>query len=172
MNLFVINTVLALIWAALIGEFSLEILLAGYILGYLTLYVTRGVTGETTYFTCAARVIRFLFYFLWEMFIANLRVARDVLRPGPLRMQPRVIAIPLDRKHDVAVTLLGNVMSLTPGTLTLDVAEDRGMLFIHAMHSPDREETLQQIKDGFERIVFSLFEYPEETARDSNKGEK
>jgi multicomponent Na+:H+ antiporter subunit E len=94
---------------------------------------------------------------MWELIVANLRVARDVLRPGPLRMKPRVIAVPLDLTGDVPVTLLANVLSLTPGSLSLDISDDRKTLFVHVIHAPDEEAARQEIKQGFERLVAQLF---------------
>ena len=146
--------------------------MVGFALGYLNLFLIRGALGETSYFNRGARLARFTIYFAWELLVANLRVARDVLWPGPLRMKPRVIAVPLERCGDVEVTLLANVLSLTPGTLTLDVAEDRCTLFVHAIHAPDPRETRDQIKTGFERLVFDLFQDTVSTAREDRKGEQ
>lgn len=173
MNLLILNIFLALTWAALTGRFTLENLVIGFALGYLTLFLTQGVTGRADYFVRAGQILRFLLYFLWELIVANLRVARDVLRPGPLRLQPRVIAVRLDRGGDIEVTLLANVLSLTPGTLSLDVArdEDHYLLFVHAIHAPDPVETRRQIKTGFERLVFDLFRPSAANTPGDQKGE-
>jgi multicomponent Na+:H+ antiporter subunit E len=157
MNLLIINIFLALIWAALTGRFTLENLVIGFLLGYITLYLVRGAFGKTNYFMRAYQLFRFLVYFGWELIVANIRVARDVLRPGPLRLKPRVIAVPLKGCSDIEITLLANVLSLTPGTLSLDASKEPCILFVHAIHAPDADETRRQIKDGFERLVFDLF---------------
>jgi multicomponent Na+:H+ antiporter subunit E len=156
MNLLIINMFLAILWSALTGVFTLENLTTGFILGYLTLFVLRGAFGKTYYFLRVSQIVRFSLFFLWELLIANLRVARDVLRPGPLRMKPRVIAVPLEHCGDIGVTLLANVLSLTPGTLSLDVAADRCVLFVHAIHAPDAEKAILEIKQGFERLVLNI----------------
>jgi multicomponent Na+:H+ antiporter subunit E len=103
------------------------------------------------------RLLDFLIYFAWELLISNFRVARDVLRPVRY-LHPGVIAIPLDLKTDSAITLLANVLALTPGTLALDVSEDRKLMYIHAMQLRDGESVLRSVKDGFERRVRELFE--------------
>lgn len=160
MGLLFINILLALVWAALTGQFTLENLATGFILGYFILYLLRGVFGSGQYFAKGEQLARFLIFFLWELLVANIRVARDVLRPGPLRMKPRVIAVPLDLKGEVPVTLLANVLSLTPGTLSLDVSDDRKTLFVHAIHAPDAEQAKTEVKQGFERLVSNLFSQP------------
>lgn len=157
MGLLFINILLALLWSALTGQFTLENLTTGFVLGYIVLFLLRRVFKSGQYFDKGAQLFQFVVFFLWELLIANLRVARDVLRPGPLRMKPRVIAVPIDLRGDVPVTLLANVLSLTPGTLSLDISDDQKILFVHAIHAPDSEKTILEIKQGFERLVTSLF---------------
>lgn len=97
----------------------------------------------------------FLLYFLWELILANLRVARDVIRPiGQLR--PAVVAVPLDLESDWRITLLAILVTLTPGTLSLDVSSDRKVLYIHVMHMNGASELRSQIKAGFELRVMRL----------------
>lgn len=157
MGILIINIILATIWAALTGAFTLPNLITGFVLGYVVLYLLRGLFDGGQYFNKGAQAVKFLLFFLWELLIANLRVARDVLRPGPLKMQPRVIAVPLKIKEDVPIVVLANVLSLTPGSLSLDVSDDHKTLFIHAMHAPDPEETRREIENGFEKLVMNLF---------------
>jgi multicomponent Na+:H+ antiporter subunit E len=172
MGLLFINIMLAFLWSALTGQFTLENLTAGFVLGYIVLYLLRGAFGGAQYFSKGAQLLRFTFFFLVELLIANVRVARDVLRPGPLRMKPRVIAVPLTIQGDVAITLLANVISLTPGTLSLDISDDRKVLFVHAIHAPDADETRLQIKEGFERLVSSLFTDQDRASQPTPEQEK
>ncbi len=96
-----------------------------------------------------------LAFFLWELVLANLRVARDVLLPVG-RLRPAIVAVPLDLKTDWQITLLAILITLTPGTLSLDVSTDRKVLFLHAMHVDDPEALRREIKSGFERRVRRL----------------
>lgn len=66
--------------------------------------------------------IRFRGYFLWQLLLSNLRVAYDVITPR-LYMRPGILAVPLDAEIDLEITLLANLITLTPGTLSLDVSE-------------------------------------------------
>lgn len=172
MGLLFINILLALVWAALTGQFTLENLATGFILGYFILYLLRGVFGSGQYFAKGEQLARFLIFFVWELLVANIRVARDVLRPGPLRMKPRVIAVPLDLRGEVPVTLLANVLSLTPGTLSLDVSDDRKTLFVHAIHAPDAEQAKAEVKQGFERLVSNLLSQQGGQAKNLEETEK
>jgi multicomponent Na+:H+ antiporter subunit E len=137
------------------GVFSFNNLFVGFILGFLALYVTRRVTGSPRYFSKMGKIIGLVAFFVWELLLANLRVAYDVLTPRPL-MRPGVIAVPLAVQSDNEITLLSNLLNLTPGTLSLDVSADRKVLYIHAMYIDDVDEVRRKIKDGFERRVLEV----------------
>jgi multicomponent Na+:H+ antiporter subunit E len=155
MNLLVINIILALIWAALTGIFEPSNLVLGFGLGYLILLAIRKALGPTRYFDKMSQVVIFTAFFLWELVIANLRVAWHVLTP-PSRFRPQVIAVPLETCNEAETTLLANLISLTPGTLSLDVSTDECVLYIHVIDAPDAETARKEIKEGFERKVLDL----------------
>ncbi len=155
MNGLLWNFALALAWAAITGNFEPSNLLLGFALGFLVLLFARRVAGGPGYALKIVQVLGLLAFFLWELFVANLRVAYDVITPRA-HMRPGVIAIPLDVESDTEITLLANLISLTPGTLSLDVAADRRTLYIHAMYLDDVESSRQRIKRGFERRVLAV----------------
>jgi multicomponent Na+:H+ antiporter subunit E len=155
-QLFLINLLLALVWVALTGEFTPTNLLTGFILGYVILWLLYRTTTATAYFQKARLVFSFTFFFLWEMVKANLRVAYEVITPH-YTMSPGVVAVPLDATSDAEITLLANLITLTPGTLSLDVSTDRQTLYVHVMFVTDAESFRRQIKEGFERRVMEIF---------------
>ncbi len=155
MNYFLLNIVLALAWAALTEDFNPTNLTFGFILGYCTLFAARRALGPSDYFLKVRQAISFTLFFLWELILANLRVAYDVLTPRD-HMKPRVIAVPLDARTDAEITALAYFISLTPGTLSLDVSTDKRTLFIHAMYAPDADALRREIKQGFERRLLEL----------------
>jgi multicomponent Na+:H+ antiporter subunit E len=94
-------------------------------------------------------------YFVRELFVSNYRVTQDVL--GPLeRLRPGVIAIPLDLETDLEIALLSNLLTITPGTLTLDLSEDRKTMYIHAMRVEEGEAVRKSVKEGFERRIMRV----------------
>lgn len=84
----------------------------------------------------------FLAYFTWELVQANLRVAYDVLTVKDF-MRPGILAIPLEARTNLEITLLANLISLTPGTLSLDVSSDRRVIYVHAMYLEEPAEFKQ-----------------------------
>jgi multicomponent Na+:H+ antiporter subunit E len=150
MRMFLWNLLLALGWMMLMGRFEPADLLVGFGLSYLVLFTMRRVLEPTSYFSKVPEAIGFVAFFVKELVLANMRVAYDVITPTHL-MRPGVVAIPLDAKTDAEITVFANLLTLTPGTMSLDVSADRSVLYIHAMYIDDIEELRRQIKEGFER---------------------
>lgn len=152
-----LNVSLALAWTFLTGEFTQINFFVGLLLGYFLLLLLRDVVGSATYCTKVWKIIYFVVYFMWELIIANLHVAYEVITPK-LHMHPAIVAVPLDLKHDLEITLLANLITLTPGTLSLEISSDKKTLYVHGMYVDDIEEFRQSIKQGFEKRVQELFE--------------
>ena len=157
MELFVYNVLISLLWALLTGKVSAGNLLLGFLLGYfaLTLLYPRTEEKKTSYFQKTMQVVSFALFFTKELIVSSYRVAIDVIKPLPL-MRPGVVGIPLDAKTDLEITMLANVISLTPGTLSLDVSEDRKTLYIHAMYVVNPDDLRKEIKDGLERRLLEV----------------
>lgn len=155
MTNFLWNLLLAAVWAFSQGDLSLPNLVVGYLLGFAVLWVGREVFGSSEYCARLPRLIRLLLYFVWELLRANLRVALDVITPRH-RMRPGVIAVPLDAKTDGEITLLACMITLTPGTLSLDVSPDRRVMYVHSMYIRDADEEKRAIKQGFERRLLEV----------------
>ena len=156
MELFVYNVLISLLWALLVGKVSVGNLLIGFLLGYVSLTLLYSGKGKkSSYFQKSVQLVRFSLFFTKELILSSFRVAIDVVKPLP-QMRPGVIGIPLDAKTDLEITMLANVISLTPGTLSLDVSDDRKTLYIHAMYVVNPDDLRKEIKDGLERRLLEL----------------
>ncbi|MFV8225557.1 Na+/H+ antiporter subunit E [Christiangramia aquimixticola] len=154
-NKFLSNILLTFVWVALTGDFSFENYLFGFFLNFHILWLITSGRKRSKYFLIVPKVILLLFAFLYELIKANLEVAYEVITPS-LNMRPGIIMVPLDVKSDIGITVLANMISLTPGTLSLDVSNDKKVLFVHAMYIKDREKFIRSIKDGFERRILEV----------------
>ena len=90
------------------------------------------------------RMVRSLAIFLLELVRANLRVAMEVLAPG-FRMTAGIIRVPTRTRTPLEVVVLANAISLTPGTLTLQVDEQDRVLYVHGLYISSRSEFLRSI---------------------------
>lgn len=152
MNLFLLNAFLAISWAALMGSFSLASLAVGFGIGYGALWIARPLFGESPYFQRVWRVLRLVFLFIYELVVSSLRVVWDVVTPTHLS-RPGIIALPLAAKQETEILLVANLISLTPGSLSLDLSPDRKTLYVHAMFVEDPEALRRELKSGIERWV-------------------
>jgi multicomponent Na+:H+ antiporter subunit E len=127
-----------------------------YLLAFMMLWMTSPLYHRA-YFRKLPKAINFIFYFLKEVLVANLKIAYDIVTPHYI-MKPAVLALPLDVKEDLEITLLACMISLTPGSLTLDVREDKQVLYVHTLYvkKGDLEKLKHQIKHGFERRILEL----------------
>ena len=152
---FLLNILLTIVWVFLTGSLNTINFIFGFVLSFLVLWLISRTEKRRKYFRIIPRLVGFLFYFLYELIKANLQVAMDVITPK-FYMKPGIIEFPLDAKTDLEITVLANVITLTPGTLSLDVSEDRKSLYIHAMYVNDKEEFIDEIKQGFERRILTI----------------
>lgn len=157
MGLFLINILLSVAWGAMTGSFSPINLLFGFVLGAAALYMIREQIGTGGYFVRSGRVLILVWTFFYELILSAVRVAKIVCTPDIRSLQPGIIAYPLTVDRDFEITLLANLITLTPGTLTVDVSEDRKMLYVHCIDVPDPEETIADIRDAFERKILEAF---------------
>jgi len=95
-------------------------------------------------------------FLLGQMILGALQVAWLVVQPK-LKLRPAVVAYPLTVTTDAQITLLANMITLTPGTLSLDVSDDRRTLFIHALDLEDEQKFIGAIAAGFETRVLGVF---------------
>lgn len=93
--------------------------------------------------------------FLRELIVSSVAVARLALARKP-QSSPAIIAVPLDLRTDMGITVLANMVSLTPGTTSLHVSEDRRLLYVHCLDAPSVDTVVRQIKTGFEFWVREL----------------
>ena len=157
MTLFLINILLAFIWAALTAHFSAENIALGFIISFLILAATSQIWGDKSYAKKTWFLVKFFGFIIWEILVSSCKVAACVLQPN-LKNKSAVIAIPLDVKTDLAITLMANLISLTPGTLALDVSTDKKFLFVHTMFATDIEKLRFSFKKDIEQKLLRMME--------------
>ncbi len=153
-----LNITLAFTWCLLHDEISLHQFLIGYLVGIgAMLFFSRSFGREWRYIRRVLMGFRLLGFFIKELVVANIDVVKQVLAPR-LNVRSGILAYPLEVRHDILITLLANMITLTPGTLSVEVSPDRRFLFIHFLDIEDIEAEKQKIKDGFERYLLLIAE--------------
>jgi len=152
MTPFAINLILAFVWAALNGGIGLPSLIVGFLIGYLVIFILQPLYSNSRYCGKLLDGTLLVIYFIYELIVSSIKVAWDVLTPMQ-RSKPAVVAVPIDASSDAEVTVLANLVSLTPGSLSIDISDDRSHLLVHAMFVDDPEAFKAEIKNGMEKRV-------------------
>ena len=156
MTIYLINILLALAWVAVTGSATISNFLFGFVLGAGALYLIREQAGSLGYFRRTRRVVSLFALFLYELVLSSWRVAVLVVQPR-MDLKPGIFAYPLKVDREFEITLLANLITLTPGTLSVDVSEDRRFLYVHALDCSDPDQTRIDIANGFERKIMEAF---------------
>lgn len=159
---------LTVVWALLWGDFSLASLLSGLAIALLVVWLARptGVRGiQLTSFHPVSALV-FLGYFLYQLVKSNLIVTWEVITPVS-RVNRAIAAIPLHVTTPGLVTLIANAITLTPGTLTVDVREPHvggpPTLYVHVLHFDDLDHVRRGVLT-LERLVVRAFGSAEQRA--------
>lgn len=150
-----LNFFLAFVWMFLSVSFTSQSFIIGYLLGLLVIFAFRRFFNSRFYLLRVAAVINLFFLFLKELILANISVLKTILRPK-LDFQPGIFALPTDLKTDWEITLLANLITLTPGTLVMDISYDNKILYVHAIDIPDADQAIDEIKNSFEKAIMEV----------------
>lgn len=150
---------LALLWAAITDGFTLPNLMLGGAIAALALWIVRSRIASPLLFRKMRRFVSLAGLFFYELWLSGVRVALLVMRPDMhAHLSPGIIAFPITAKSDGEIALLANLITLTPGTLSVDVSEDRKFIYVHALDVPDKQALIREISSGFESKIIEVFE--------------
>ncbi|MBH0237105.1 Na+/H+ antiporter subunit E [Methylobrevis albus] len=150
------NLVFMLLWATITESFSPANLVLGFLLSVLVLYVVREPVGQIGYLRRTRLIFGLIGMFLRELMLSAIKVAKVLMRRD-MRLNPGFFAYPLTVDRDFEITLLANLITLTPGTMSVDVSDDRKTIFIHAIDVPDVDAAIADIRNSFEAKILETF---------------
>lgn len=155
MTQFVTNVVIALAWMFLQDTLTLNNLILGYIIGLALLYFAVRRSDTPFYLNRVLAGLELGLVFLYEVARSSLRVAYLILHPK-LPVNPGLVAVPLDVTTDAQITILAGMITMTPGTLSVDVSPDRAYLYVHALELDDPDDARASFKNVFERRIMEV----------------
>jgi multicomponent Na+:H+ antiporter subunit E len=148
----ILNLLIGVIWMFLSESYSFASFIVGFVIGAALLYLLNRFIPDSYYFKHVKAILYLVFLFIRELLLANIEVLKWVYKPK-LDFQPGILALPIDVKKNWEITLLANLITLTPGTLSVDVSRDQRYIYIHALDLPDVNETIVSIKESFEKAI-------------------
>jgi multicomponent Na+:H+ antiporter subunit E len=148
----ILNLLIGVIWMFLSESYTFASFFVGFVIGAALLFLLNRFIPDSYYFKHVKAIGYLIFLFVKELIMANIEVLKWVYKPK-LDFQPGIIALPIDVKKNWEITLLANLITLTPGTLSVDVSRDQRYIYIHAIDLPDVNKTIVGIKDTFEKAI-------------------
>ncbi len=152
MQLLVINLLLGFLWTVFFQTGSIFDFVVGFVVGFILLSLSDRRYGRQ-----GMRIVGFGLLLSWEVFRSNLILAWYVIQPK-LKLNPGIVAIPLDAETDLEITILATVITLTPGTISIDLGQKDGqrVLYVHNLLMSTPEAMRSAIKGGFERRILEI----------------
>lgn len=150
-----LNLILAVIWMLLNNSWTVLTFVVGYLLGFVLLFLLQRFLPERFYGRRVMAILVLIGIFLKELVLSNIEVIKQVARPK-LTIRPGIVALPIHLRSPWEITVLANLITLTPGTLTVDVSMDSTTLYIHVMDIPEAERVIKDIKETFEKRIMEV----------------
>ncbi len=148
---------IALLWLLIAGSYTINSLLLGTAIGVALPAIMLPFLPDLPRVRRPGKAIALFARVCGDIIAANWEVAGLVLGP-PSRLQPRFFTVPLDTADPFVATLLGSIVSLTPGTVSIDIDMDAGTLFIHGLRIIDEASTIATIKQRYETPLKEIFQ--------------
>lgn len=153
----ILSPTLTGVWLLLVNSITPGQIVLGLLLGWMIPLLTQRFWPEVVTIHKPFTLLRYIGILLWDIIMANFTVARLIL--GDLdRLKPVFIQLPLSVTSDLAISLLANSITLTPGTVSARLSEDRRYLLIHALNEADPDTLIATIKQRYERPLQEIFE--------------
>lgn len=154
---FLLNILLSLVWVALTGHLNYPNFFFGFFLGFGVLWVLArtGNSQQKQYFYKVPKLLLFVVFLLYDMIKANLEVTKEIITPK-LNMKPAIIQYEHRLKSDFEITMLTNLIAITPGTMVLKISPDKKYLFIHSFYVKDKEKFKERLRNGLEKKLIEV----------------
>ncbi len=145
-----------IIWLLLNNTLSAGHMILGALIAIFIPWFTAGFWEERISVHKPWLLVKFISSVIWQIVIANIHVARLILMSSN-KLRPGFVEVPLDLTSPLAISILANTISLTPGTVTCDLSKDQKSLLIHALDINDAQATIDEIKQLFEKPLKEIF---------------
>ena len=148
--------VLWIFWMLLAQDASAGTLLTGALSSALISLATAPLVPRFPRIRSARALAGYVSIVIWDIIVANLRVARRVVG-SPSALRPAMVEIPIDIRDPAVVAVLAATVTLTPGTLTVEADPASGRLLVHVLHTEDPSTVAGEIRDRYERRLKEVF---------------
>lgn len=152
-----LNIVIAFLWMLLIDEDEIIIttFFAGFLVGIGVIFLLHRFFGTRFYLRRVYAAFKLLLIFIWELIQSSVLVLKQILSPR-LKIQPGIFRYETVLRSDLEVTMISLLLTLTPGSVVMEVSPEGNVLYVHAMDvENERGAILSQLKN-FEKAIMEV----------------
>lgn len=154
---FIINLFIATLWFLLNDDptANFTTFMSGFLVGILILYAMHRFFGTQFYLRRVLKIIKLILLFIQELLLSSVSVLKQILDPQ-LKISPGIFTYETKLTGDYQVTTLALLLTLTPGSVVMEVSEDQSTFYIHAMDIEESKETVIRSIGKFERAILEV----------------
>jgi multicomponent Na+:H+ antiporter subunit E len=150
-----LNLLIGTVWMLLHDQWNFSTFVIGYFIGFLIVFGLRRFFPVPFYGKKSWAILKLIFLFIKELFFSTIVVMRQVLRPK-LNIQPGIFRVETKLTSDWEITLLSSLITLTPGSVVMEVAPEKGIFYIHAMDVTEFQNSIIRSKEMFEDAILEV----------------
>ena len=147
-----INVSIGILWMFLQDDWSVLTFFSGYLFGLIVLFILRRYFPSKFYVITLLAIGKLFFVFIHELFTSSVLVIRQVIRPK-INITPGIFTLETDLEGDLEITLLSLLLTLTPGSVVVEVSPNSKLFYIHAMDIPESRDAVLRSQVIFEAAI-------------------
>lgn len=147
-----INLFIGVLWMFFQDDWSVLSFFTGYIFGLFVLYILRKFFPAKFYLFTLHAVVSLFLIFIHELFVSSILVIEKIIKPK-IDIKPGIFALETNLQGDIEVTLLALLITLTPGSVVVEISPDNKVFYIHVMDTPELRDAVFQGKIRFEEAI-------------------
>lgn len=153
-----LSLVLLIVWVFLANEVATGTIIFGAFLAIVIPLISASFWPNRPRVRNPVAICEYGLIVLWDILVANVVVAGLILFRKPESLESKSVVVPLDLTSPEAITTLAGTITMTPGTVTIDMSADAKCLLVHCLHAPDPQGVVDDIKNRYERRLKEIFE--------------
>lgn len=152
----ILSLSILVLWVGLAGGVTWGSVLMGTTLAIVLPLLTASFWPDRPRVQAYGKAISLSLLFLWDIVVANIDVAKRIL--GPMdRLKPAFLDVPLEIDDPFVATIFASMISLTPGTVSVDIDRERKLVIVHILHVDDQEAAIRDMKSRYEAPLKEIF---------------
>lgn len=150
-----LNLLIAITWMLLNENWDVVSFAVGYVIGFVIILSMRRFFPEPFYGKKTISIIKLVLLFIFELIKSSFSVLKEIIRPT-LKIKPGIFRSETVLESDVEISLLATLITLTPGSVVMEIDPKQKVMYIHAMDADDFRNNITKTKRKFEKAIIEV----------------